>query len=188
MAGKWMEIQIKGMKEIDKKLALIRKTTDVKTGGVIMRGLRRGAAVVRQEAKRRAPVLQDNKAWAARDLRRFHKAGYRLEKLANRVIPENLRDNIVVQMVAARKNPRGVPAVWVRVRTKNYIFGPQGRRNLIGNPNYWWLVEFGTEKTRAQPFLRPAFEAKKQQAAEVARDAILREIDMIMKGKGPRVR
>lgn len=31
---------------------------------------------------------------------------------------------------------------------------------------YWRLVEFGTEKASAQPFLRPAFEAGKFQALE----------------------
>lgn len=31
---------------------------------------------------------------------------------------------------------------------------------------YWRLVEFGTEKMSAQPFLRPAFEAAKLQALE----------------------
>jgi hypothetical protein len=49
----------------------------------------------------------------------------------------------------------------VRVRNRGYIFapGPDTRRNAKssrrqGNPNYWWLVEFGTSKMAARPFLR----------------------------------
>lgn len=32
---------------------------------------------------------------------------------------------------------------------------------------YWRLVEFGTAKMRARPFLRPAFESKKNEAVEI---------------------
>jgi len=41
---------------------------------------------------------------------------------------------------------------------------------------YWWFVENGTSKMAARPFLRPAFEAKKDEAvnvfAEVLKDAV----------------
>lgn len=35
---------------------------------------------------------------------------------------------------------------------------------------YWWFVENGTKKMRAQPFLRPAFETKAQEAADYVID------------------
>ena len=38
--------------------------------------------------------------------------------------------------------------------------------SIEGNPYYWRFVEFGTEKMRAHPFLRPAFESKKETAIE----------------------
>lgn len=48
---------------------------------------------------------------------------------------------------------------------------------------YWFFVEFGTAHTRARPFLRPAFEARKTVAVETAigvfRDRIQKEMDKL---------
>jgi len=38
---------------------------------------------------------------------------------------------------------------------------------VAGDVYYWRFVEFGTAKMAARPFLRPAFEAQKQNALEV---------------------
>jgi HK97 gp10 family phage protein len=42
-----------------------------------------------------------------------------------------------------------------------------GKSASHGDPFYWKFVEFefGNARARAQPFLRPAFDAKKEQAA-----------------------
>lgn len=41
---------------------------------------------------------------------------------------------------------------------------------------YWRFVEFGTEKMPARPFLRPAFEAKREEAVRVFREALAKSI------------
>ncbi len=37
---------------------------------------------------------------------------------------------------------------------------------------YWYLVEFGTSKMSARPFMRPAFEAKKDDAVAAIAQSI----------------
>jgi len=44
---------------------------------------------------------------------------------------------------------------------------------------YWWWVELGTEKQRAQPFLRTAFETQKEQAMNAIVDSLRSGIDRI---------
>jgi HK97 gp10 family phage protein len=41
---------------------------------------------------------------------------------------------------------------------------------------YWRFVEFGTKKMAARPFLRPAFESKKYEAAEAIKQYLARRI------------
>lgn len=41
---------------------------------------------------------------------------------------------------------------------------------------YWRLVEFGTAKMPARPFMRPAFESKKMQAVEAIKERIQKRI------------
>jgi HK97 gp10 family phage protein len=43
-----------------------------------------------------------------------------------------------------------------------------GGRYIRGDAFYWPFVEFGTAKVRARPFLRPAFEARKERAVEAS--------------------
>lgn len=45
-------------------------------------------------------------------------------------------------------------------------------------PWYGFLVEFGTSKMSARPFLRPAFETTKQAAVEIIKAAIGRRIEI----------
>jgi HK97 gp10 family phage protein len=43
---------------------------------------------------------------------------------------------------------------------------------------YWRFVEFGTKKMAARPFLRPAFESKKYEAAEAIKQYLARRIPL----------
>lgn len=42
---------------------------------------------------------------------------------------------------------------------------------------YWFMLEYGTEKMAAQPFMRPAFENKKLEAIEAMRKKLAQRID-----------
>lgn len=183
------KVTVHGLKEFENNLRVLREAFGVKTGGIINRGLMAGAMVIRDEARRLAPVLKDasGKSYRAFKAREKHRAGVALSTAANQRVPGNIKHNIIAHYV--KKMPL---TVWVRVRTKTYIFaarkntrvpGRWGVRggadpsNLVGNPNYWWLVEFGTSRVRARPFLRPAFDNKRGEAVAAFRAYMKRAID-----------
>lgn len=178
---KFIAVKVEGLQEFEANLKILREEFGVRTGGIINRGLMAGARLVRNEARRRAPVLQDpfGLKYRAFKAREFNRAGYAPPKSQNVRVPGNLKHNIVAHYV--KRLPL---TVWVRPRTKTYIFANKSRprggadpSNLVGNPNYWWLVEFGTSKMRARPFMRPAFEAMKGPALEAFKVHVRKEID-----------
>jgi HK97 gp10 family phage protein len=155
-----VSMKLEGLTELNR--ALMALTTEVKKGPVVMRALHDGARVIAAEARKLAPVLQDPG-------RNRHRQ------------PGAIRAGITQHASKTEDF-----AVVVRVRSRGWIFGsgPDTRKNgksarRAGNPNYWWLVEFGTSKMAARPFMRPAFEAKKFQAAMAIRESLKRGIDYI---------
>lgn len=68
-----------------------------------------------------------------------------------------------------------------KVVSKGYGSSGSVLRGIKGadNPNdpfYWKFLEFGTSNMAARPFLRPAFEAKKMQSAQMAAGEFKKEI------------
>ncbi len=154
--GNKVTIELKGLRELDNALRAL--PVEIKRAPVIYRALHDGARVIAAEAKRLAPLLQD-----PNETRRERGA---------------LRSGITQQASRSRDFE-----VNIRVRNRGYIFapGPDTRRNpkssqRAGNPNYWWLLEFGTSKMAARPFLRPAFEARKAAAAEAIKASLAKGI------------
>lgn len=56
-------------------------------------------------------------------------------------------------------------SVFVRTGKKSRLSGAS--RNVNKDSFYWKFVEFGTSKMGAQPFMRPAFETKKEEALKL---------------------
>lgn len=154
-----VRVKVEGLRELDKALRML--PAEIKTGGLIMRALRAGARLVAAEARRRAPVANPSSEAV----------------LSGRRKSGALRAGITTQF-----SRREELTVEMRVRNRGYIFAEAGKRASSaaeGNPNYWWLVEFGTSKMPAQPFMRPAFESKKQAAlAEIIRHLKAEIIDV----------
>lgn len=129
-------VPILGLAELKANLAKLSQRVG---GEITTRALLAGGKVFQADAKRRAPLLKAPVPSRQRGA---------------------LRSGIV--SYALRWNH-----VKVRVRSKSYIFRKTDKRaHHAGNPNYWWLVEFGTSKSSAQPFLRPAFEGQKGAALD----------------------
>lgn len=72
-----------------------------------------------------------------------------------------VKANIIVKHLDEEADGGKRQAYLVRVRT--------GKFNAEGDAYYWRWVEFGTSKMAAQPFMRPAFEAKVAEAVEKMR-------------------
>ena len=73
----------------------------------------------------------------------------------------HVRDNIIVSRDSnpRRTDPGATERFVVRVRRRKQP-GGSGTKN-------WGALEFGNENQAARPFLRPAFDAKKQTALDV---------------------
>lgn len=173
MADNRITMKVVGLRELDQALRLMLPTMERER--VILRALHDGARPITAEAKRRAPILKQNTVSTARRPQRGGRGTERAKpsRITWRV-PGALR-NAITQ----HTDRHSYSTVLVRVRNRGYIFAP-GARNAdsakAGNPNYWWLVEFGTSRTRPQPFLYPAFEAKKEEAARAIQVSLLRGV------------
>ena len=126
--------------------------------------LNAAARQVREEAKRRAPVLKV----AARGRK-----------------PGTMRAAIRASRSRLSKPAQGWHEVIVRVKPltgKQRAAYKKATGNVRGadNPNdpyYWWWVEFGTQKMAARPFLRPAFESTRNQQLEALRKRLAARIE-----------
>ncbi|CCD29896.1 Phage protein, HK97 gp10 family [Candidatus Glomeribacter gigasporarum BEG34] len=120
-----------------------------------------GARVIAREAQARAPVL------AAPTPQRK---------------PGTLKKNIRAKAVRSNQTGRWEAVVGVRTLGAKKIvdFKAQTGKSGQANPDdpfYWRFVEFGTVKMAARPFLRPAFETKKQQAADTIKAQLRKRIE-----------
>lgn len=81
-----------------------------------------------------------------------------------------LKRNIVV--INQRSNDGGAIA-GVHVRSA-------GKASNLNNAFYWRFKELGTSKMPAVPFIRPAFDAKQEEAAEAAFAKLNEAIDQVL--------
>ncbi|WGS46803.1 HK97 gp10 family phage protein [Burkholderia sp. JSH-S8] len=86
-----------------------------------------------------------------------------------------LRRNIVSAALRQKDAP-GLATAGVRVRTK-------GKGDSPNNAFYWRFVELGAQHMKAEPFMRPAFDASLVQAEGAIRTEIARAIDAVTGGR-----
>jgi HK97 gp10 family phage protein len=136
-------------------------------GKNVLRGMvAAGAAEIRNEAKLRAPV-------STGAVSKGHPpAGTLKRSIYQQFIPEQSDGKHVMFYVGVRHGKK---------------FRSQGKKgNLSQDAFYWWFVENGTVNMTKQPFLRPAFEAKKEDAvhkmADYAGQRIPEEVNKLKGG------
>lgn len=123
--------QITGLRDFQAKLREIPKTLRRR---VLRNALAAGARIVRDEAKRRAPVLASEN----------RQTPYRAIGTVRRAIS-----------VRTSKADRREGNVGVFVNVRPAKAGTRGAKSPR-DPFYWRFLEFGTSKMAARPFLRPA--------------------------------
>lgn len=150
------EFKIEGLDDV---IATMLALPDSITKNVAPFAMRKGAAVIAKEAKARAPVLRGSTDTRTAGL---------------------LRDRIAVRK--RKKKPAGVGVAYSvgvlggaslkqKSTRKARKAGTVGADvDLKSRPAYWRFIEFGTEKSPAKPFMRPAFEAKSQEAINAITD------------------
>jgi HK97 gp10 family phage protein len=141
-------VQWKGFRELEQNLKMLGSEMHEKG---VKRMMSRAAVPMRDDAKVRAPILREP------DPRRR---------------PGALRDAISIWR---KKGTQHAVTYYVGVRrlSKKAVraFKQATGRSSSENPDdafYGLMVELGTSKMRAQPFLRPAFESKKLESVRVA--------------------
>lgn len=171
-------VRIEGLQELEANLKTLREEFGVKTGGVIIRGLRAGAKLIRDDARRR--VTRIPSGYTPETLTRGKKGKSRRATRAGRA--GLLRSNIIEHAIPVKSRlAGGKPTVLVRVRSYGYerVNGALRFNRPGSSASWWWWIEFGTSKTAARPFLRPAFEAQKGAAVAAMQAHIRREIDQL---------
>lgn len=173
--------RVEGLKELEASLKVLREQFGVKTGGVIIRGLRAGAKLIRDDAKRRVRGVPSG--YTPEYILKGRRKGAKGRKATAAARAGLLRSNIVEHAIpASSRLAGGKPTVLVRVRNRGYTRTSSGsiRFNQPGSsPGWWWWMEFGTSKRPAQPFMRPAFEAQKVAAVEAMKKHVRAEIDKL---------
>lgn len=138
MAGDGIEVRIEGLDALRQALLSL---PDKLRRRALRNALAAGARIVRDAAKAGAPVLA---------------------KPSPRRAAGTLRKAITVR-TSKQARRAGDVGVYVNVRPAK---GAARGAKSPSDPFYWRFVEFGTAKMRAQPYLRPAAEAKLQDALE----------------------
>lgn len=161
-----MQIKVEGLAELAKALKALPPEIAGKNGGPLRKAIGRAAVVIRDDARRRAPVDTGN-----------------------------LRDNIIaVRKRKSPQGTEGY-FIEVRRKRRKYANTRANRRKkraglnyeTMGEAYYGMFVELGTEKElgtakmQAQPFLRPAFESKKVEAVETFRVELAKGIEQAAK-------
>lgn len=143
-----MELQhIKGLSELS---AALKELPNRIARNALRQSVARGAVVIRDEAKTRAPVSTTPPA-------------------PGDPLPGTLKRSIVIKHDKDRSSLTSQTyVVAVRHGKKYRNQGKKGNRSQ--DAYYWRWVEFGTVKMAARPFMRPAFETQKEAAVqEIAR-------------------
>lgn len=166
-----IEFKIEGVNSLVAKLESVSYEVGYKGGRF---ALRKAANLVRDDAKRRAERIDD-------------------PKTAN-----SIAANIAVRWDGKRYRRTGDLKFRVGVLGGEYTYvdssvnrryGRAGQRyrrsgsksNPGGDTFYWPFVEFGTERSRAQPFMRPALSENVLQATDEFSTHLVKSIDRAIK-------
>lgn len=135
-------VHIDGLKELDRAL---QQLPDRIASNGLRASVYAGAKVVRDEAKLRAPK-------AAKSLG------------PDQPPPGTLKRSVIMKQIRELSGQdRQTFFVTVRHGKKYRKQGKKG--NLSQDAWYWRFIEFGTRKMAARPFLRPALDSKRVEAA-----------------------
>lgn len=141
---------ISGLKELQ---AAIKELPANIAKNVLRGAVNAGATVIREEAKARAPKSEG-------------------PAIKGQPMPGTLK-RALYQKQIREKSSAVLQTFFVGVRQ-----GRSAKKTKKGNLDAWYarFVEFGTRKMAARPFMRPAFEAKKEAAVQAIKDYLQRRI------------
>ena len=152
--AKFESVQVQGLDQLAEALRALPQR-------VARNGLRAavyaGAKVIRDEAKLHAPVATGNLG-------------------PNQPPPGTLKRSVIMKQIPELSGAQK-QTFFVTVR-HGKKYRKQGKKgNLSQDAWYWRFVEFGTVKMSAQPFLRPAFDMRKNDALQAIKTRLAQRIE-----------
>ncbi|MGR6981265.1 HK97-gp10 family putative phage morphogenesis protein [Testudinibacter sp. P27/CKL/0425] len=128
----------------------------------IRKALNEGAKVVEQHIKPQAPLLESST--------NFRQRG---------TIKNNIRHKTKVR----KDGQSGFTMIRV-MRTQKRRMSRVGENTRDRtDPFYWWLLEYGTKKMEARPFMEKGFKESKQAATEKAKEVYFSEMKKAVQSK-----
>lgn len=161
-----MKVEVK-MTGLDGVLGVLRKLPPEvvsKRGGPVRAALRKGALVIQQQAKANLQAVTADATSAA-------------ARYSTGLLEKNL-------VITRGKKPSGSNGerFLVRVRAKRYQERKDGDTGKpVTTRKTASLLEYGSSQQQPEPWLRPAFEAKKQEALGAVETELKKSIDRIVK-------
>lgn len=146
---------VEGLKALQDSL---KQLPDNIARNVLRGAVSAGAAVIRKEAQAKAPVYTG-------DVSKGHPP------------PGTLKRSIVQKQI--REMSTLFKQVFVVTVRKGKKYAKQGKGGKLSQDAFYasW-VEWGTSKMAARPFMRPAFEAKKEAAVQAIKDYLIKRIPL----------
>lgn len=154
-----VDVEVKGLAGVLDTLKSLPPEIVSKRGGPVKTALRKGARVIWQQAKANLQVATSN---ASDDGKRYS-TGLLLKNL----------------VVTRGKKPTGTNGerYLVRVRRKSYPDRNGGVVTTLASAN---LLEYGSQKQPPEPWLRPAFQSKAEQAIKTTETELIKQIDKVV--------
>lgn len=160
------EFKIEGMEQFQRKIEKLANPKKAKS--IARKAARQAMNIVRDAARVNARAIDDPET---------------AEKIWKNIVTQGGRSRNSNE-VKFRVGVRTGPEFW---RMNKRMFRNKGERTIKMNSPYytyipndtrsWWLVEFGTVKTKAQPFMRPALDSNLQQATNKFAEVFNTELD-----------
>ena len=151
-----LSVKVTGLKELGQALENLGRKTKNKLGA---KAMRKGGAIIRDQARANAPILKEKVP--------HRKRGTLKKNIVARTKPQ--KDGSVRTIIFVRSLKNSKVLEFKGKTGKGGAYNPR-------DPFYWRFVEFGTSKMPAKPFMRPAFEQSKQQAAQTIINTLRDEI------------
>jgi HK97 gp10 family phage protein len=163
-----LRLEMPGLQAIEAEMRALPSRLD---GRILDAGLLAGARIVRDEAKALAPELSVQDP-------RWQRGALKRAIAATRIRPEEqFAAEAIVRVRKLTKRQIGL-------FSRRHFRAGRLRRADPRDAFYWIFPEFGTAKMRATPFLRPAFETKKELAVQKAIEVIRERLQLELQKRG----
>ena len=154
-----VDMKLEGLNGVLETLKSLPPEIVSKRGGPVKAALRKAARVIHKEAQQNLDRVTSNTTDSD-------------EKLSTGL----LKKNLIVSRGKPPFDSKGERYL-VRVRRKSY---PRKGKTTTTLATANWL-EYGSSQQNAEPWLRPAFAAKAQEAIKTAQTELLKQIDKVVK-------